>query len=100
MNIGRKVAAGALKGFQIVVSPLFPPVCRFQPTCSSYAITAVERYGVVKGGWLALRRISRCHPFNPGGYDPVPGTEDEHEHDHTHDDTHDHAYDHDSERRD
>ncbi|MBO8159693.1 membrane protein insertion efficiency factor YidD [Thermosyntropha sp.] len=48
------------------------PSCRFYPSCSNYAIEAVEKYGAIKGGWLAFRRILRCHPFNPGGYDPVP----------------------------
>jgi len=54
------------------ISPLFPPVCRFNPSCSVYAMEALEKYGAVKGCWLAARRILRCHPFNPGGYDPVP----------------------------
>ena len=61
-----------IKGYRALISPLFPPVCRFQPTCSSYAIQAIERFGSWRGSWLALRRISRCHPFHPGGYDPVP----------------------------
>jgi len=61
-----------LRAYQRLVSPLLPPTCRFHPTCSTYAIQAVERYGVLRGGWLALQRTSRCHPFNPGGYDPVP----------------------------
>ena len=58
--------------YQRFISPMFPPRCRFYPTCSSYAYTAIERFGVIRGGWLALRRISKCHPFHPGGYDPVP----------------------------
>jgi hypothetical protein len=62
-----------IRGYRQFISPLFPPTCRFTPTCSQYALTAVERFGPVRGSWLALRRIARCHPFNPGGYDPVPG---------------------------
>ncbi|HEY9878407.1 MAG TPA: membrane protein insertion efficiency factor YidD [Leptolyngbyaceae cyanobacterium] len=61
-----------IRGYRAVISPLFPPVCRFQPTCSQYALTAVDRFGPVKGSWLAIRRILRCHPLHPGGYDPVP----------------------------
>ncbi len=49
-----------------------PPSCRFYPSCSSYSIEAIEKYGAIKGGWLAAKRISRCHPYNRGGYDPVP----------------------------
>lgn len=63
---------GLIRAYQGLISPLFLPVCRFQPTCSHYAIEAIARFGPWKGSRLALRRISRCHPFHPGGYDPVP----------------------------
>jgi len=61
-----------IRGYRLLISPLFPPTCRFQPTCSNYAITAIEKFGVFKGSFLAVKRILRCHPFHPGGYDPVP----------------------------
>ena len=54
------------------ISMLKPPVCRFYPTCSEYTKQAIIKYGVIKGLWLGLKRISKCHPFNPGGYDPLP----------------------------
>jgi hypothetical protein len=63
---------GLIHGYRAVISPLFPASCRFQPTCSQYAIAAIEQHGIFKGSWLATGRICRCHPFNPGGYDPVP----------------------------
>ncbi len=61
-----------VKGYQYAVSPLIGPRCRFVPTCSQYAVDALERHGVWRGGWLAMRRVARCHPFCAGGYDPVP----------------------------
>lgn len=58
--------------YQLVISPLLPKSCRYQPTCSAYAIEALHRHGPIKGGWLAVRRIGRCHPWGGSGYDPVP----------------------------
>jgi hypothetical protein len=58
--------------YQRLVSPLLPPSCRFHPSCSAYAAGALERHGALRGGWLAARRLLRCHPWHPGGFDPVP----------------------------
>ena len=60
-----------LRFYKLVFSPFLPPACRFIPTCSEYAHDAIERYGALRGGWMSVRRVSRCHPFHPGGYDPV-----------------------------
>ncbi|MGC9397729.1 MAG: membrane protein insertion efficiency factor YidD [Anaerolineae bacterium] len=68
----KSVALGLIRLYQRWISPLFPPSCRFTPTCSQYSYEAISRYGFLKGAWLAIKRILRCHPFNPGGYDPVP----------------------------
>jgi putative membrane protein insertion efficiency factor len=68
----RKLLLLMIRGYQFALSPMLGPHCRFYPSCSCYAHTAVERFGVWRGGFLSLRRIGRCHPFCEGGYDPVP----------------------------
>jgi putative membrane protein insertion efficiency factor len=67
----RNAVIALIKAYQLLASP-FPSPCRFAPTCSSYTLEAVRRYGALKGGWLGMRRILKCHPFHAGGYDPVP----------------------------
>ena len=61
-----------VRAYQRIVSPMLPASCRFRPTCSQYTLEALRRHGLVRGGWLGLRRLVRCHPFHPGGHDPVP----------------------------
>jgi hypothetical protein len=61
-----------IKIYQLLISPLFPPSCRFSPTCSHYTLEALKKYGILKGGWLGFKRIIRCHPWGGSGYDPVP----------------------------
>ncbi|HUO19124.1 MAG TPA: membrane protein insertion efficiency factor YidD [Steroidobacteraceae bacterium] len=68
----RALVRAALRFYQLALSPLIGPACRFYPSCSQYALEAVERFGVLRGAYLAARRLGRCHPWNPGGYDPVP----------------------------
>ena len=74
LMIVQRAIVGALRVYKRFVSPVLPPACRFWPTCSEYSIEAVEVHGVLRGGWLALRRIARCHPFHRGGVDPVPSS--------------------------
>jgi uncharacterized protein len=68
----QRLLALLVRGYQRLLSPLLPPSCRFYPSCSQYALEAIRRYGALKGSWLAVRRLARCHPFNAGGFDPVP----------------------------
>ena len=68
----RRLALLLIRFYQLTLSRVLPPSCRFTPTCSVYTYQAIDKYGFFKGGWLGIKRISRCHPFNPGGYDPVP----------------------------
>lgn len=63
---------GLVRAYQLLLSPMTAPSCRFYPSCSAYALTALERYGPLRGTWLAARRVVRCHPWNPGGVDHVP----------------------------
>ena len=71
MNIGKNLLLFVLRGYKYAISPMFPPACRYVPTCSQYAMEAVERYGALRGGMMALWRLLRCYPFAHGGYDPV-----------------------------
>ena len=68
----KAILMGLVRLYQKTASRVLPPSCRFVPSCSEYTYQAIEKYGVIKGGWLGLKRIVRCHPLNPGGYDPVP----------------------------
>jgi len=71
-SAGSRVVMAALSGYKRFVSPLLPPACRFAPTCSEYMREAIGIHGLPRGLWLGARRLARCHPWNPGGYDPVP----------------------------
>lgn len=70
-NIAQVAVLHVLRAYKWAISPMLPPACRYVPTCSEYAMEAVERYGAIRGGWMALIRLLRCHPFVKGGYDPV-----------------------------
>ncbi|MFT4085039.1 MAG: membrane protein insertion efficiency factor YidD [Nocardioides sp.] len=77
---------GALKLYRLLISPLYGDVCRYHPSCSAYALEAVRTHGSLRGSWLAVRRLGRCHPWAKGGYDPVPevaGATGHHDHDHS-----------------
>lgn len=68
----KRIFIWIIRFYQVVISPIKPPSCRFYPTCSHYGLEAVNRFGALKGGWLTVKRILKCHPFHPGGIDPVP----------------------------
>ncbi len=68
----RRILIFGVRAYQVGLGPLLPASCRYYPSCSAYAIEALERHGALRGSWLSMRRILRCHPFRPGGYDPVP----------------------------
>ena len=72
LALPRQALVGLIRGYQKFISPGLPPACRFYPSCSQYAIEAIARHGALRGSWLAARRLARCHPFHPGGVDPVP----------------------------
>jgi uncharacterized protein len=71
-SVGARLLLAVIGGYRRFISPLSGPHCRFAPSCSAYALEAVRRHGALRGSWLAVRRVGRCHPFHPGGYDPVP----------------------------
>jgi uncharacterized protein len=71
MNLPRAIMIGLIRTYKLVISPLLPSACRFHPTCSEYMRDAIEKHGVLKGLGMGLRRLSRCHPFHQGGFDPV-----------------------------
>ncbi|MBN1286145.1 MAG: membrane protein insertion efficiency factor YidD [Anaerolineae bacterium] len=78
----RTIALALIRLYRKFVSPALPPACRFTPTCSMYTYEAIERYGFLRGSWMGAKRIARCNPWNPGGYDPVPDLD--HRRRHTH----------------
>ena len=77
MTLGQTIARTLIRAYQLLIAPLFSGACRFEPTCSAYAAEAVDRFGAARGGWLALKRIARCHPWGGLGFDPVPFTEND-----------------------
>lgn len=72
IQLVRKICILPIRFYQLAISPLLPPACRFQPTCSAYAVEAIMRFGIFRGGFMALRRLARCHPWGGSGHDPVP----------------------------
>ncbi|PEK53004.1 membrane protein insertion efficiency factor YidD [Bacillus toyonensis] len=73
----KQIFIGIIRFYQKFISPMTPPTCRFYPTCSHYGLEAFQKYGALKGFWLTCKRILKCHPFHPGGFDPVPDKKDD-----------------------
>lgn len=71
----RKILIGIIRIYQYGISPYLPPHCRYTPTCSAYAVEAISQFGILRGSWMAIKRIGRCHPWHEGGYDPLPENE-------------------------
>jgi hypothetical protein len=71
-GVARRALLGLIRAYQLILSPLLGPACRYEPSCSEYAHQAVERHGPLRGTWLAVKRLARCHPFGGSGHDPVP----------------------------
>ncbi len=82
-----RLLALPIRGYRLVLSPWVGHGCRYQPTCSAYALEALDRHGGLRGGWLTVSRVCRCHPWGGHGYDPVPGSDPQHDHDHDRDKT-------------
>jgi putative membrane protein insertion efficiency factor len=78
MGLVGTVMRGAIRGYQLFISPILPGSCRYWPSCSAYGMTAIQRHGAIRGGWLTLRRFMRCNPWGGWGYDPVPELDEEH----------------------
>ncbi|PXW91860.1 hypothetical protein DES38_104296 [Streptohalobacillus salinus] len=76
----KSVLLGMIRLYRKYISPATPPSCRFQPTCSQYGLESIEKFGALKGGFLAVKRVLKCHPFHPGGFDPVPDKKTKHNH--------------------
>ncbi|AWC34310.1 TPA: membrane protein insertion efficiency factor YidD [Bacillus cytotoxicus] len=76
-TVMKQIFIGIIRFYQKFISPMTPPTCRFYPTCSHYGLEAFQTYGALKGFWLTLKRILKCHPFHPGGFDPVPDKKDD-----------------------